>query len=94
MKKNTMRYVYLCTYEKDSVYEPAEGGYYVPIRRHVGTVRLGLKHAPRMMRQLKEFHEQYGELTGHSAYSVYTDDYEYHIERVAGSKEHLYHGYC
>lgn len=94
MKKNTNRYCYIGVYAKDSVYEPAEGGYYVPILRCISSTKMGFRHAKRLLRRLREEVQKYNDLLGYSNTSLYCEYYEYHIEKTPGAHEHFYHGYC
>lgn len=100
MKKS--RYVYLSLYYGDAVYEPAEGGYYVPIRRLSKAVRMSYHHARRLIRQYRAAMEREGCLTGYDNHTVYFNTSHwsgqpsdmYVIEGEPGSHEELYHGYC
>lgn len=94
---------YLVQYEGSSVYEPAEGGYYIPILEEsaVSTCKYGYKHALRAFKQaVEDMTEIYGKpdvLTKKYAHWTTCDgDVELHIEneRRVGCHEVKYYGYC
>lgn len=101
-----MNKYYLVQYYGGAVYEPAEGGYYVPILEESGvsTCKYGYKHALRAFKQaVEDMTKMYGEpdvLT--KKYAHWTtgryigDDVELHVENEhrVGCHEVKYYGYC
>lgn len=97
---------YLVQYEGSSVYEPAEGGYYVPILEmsRVSTSRYGYKHALKAFKlAVEDMTYSYGNpdvLTKkHARWNTKTFcgyDVELYIEdeNKLGCHEVLYYGYC
>jgi hypothetical protein len=100
----TMKYLHLVKYDGGAVYEPAEGGYYVPTMSvsAVSECKYGRKHALRAFRQeVEAMKEEYGEpdsLTKTSAHwtigRYIGEEIEMHIESRIGSHEVSYKGYC
>lgn len=99
-----MKLLSIVKYEGGAVYEPAEGGYYVPVLGvcEVSRCKYKWRHALRAFRrEVQSMSEYYGEpdcLTKTSAHwttgNYVGDDIELHIESVVGSHEVVYHGYC
>lgn len=99
-------YKRLVKYEGGAVYEPAEGGYYVPVLgvSEVSSRKYKWKHALRVFRQeVRDMTEAYGEpdymtkTSAHWTTGIYVgDEIELHIESesVVGSHEVHYSGYC
>ena len=100
----TNAFVFVSIYESDSVYEPAEGGYYVPeLLLYRTSVPMKWKHARRYFRKLVEKYAQsygapvYMSASNHVLFhtgSGYNDTVEIRIERRAGEHEERYGGYC
>ncbi len=91
-------------YEGGAVFEPAEGGYYVPVLgvSEVSKCQYKIKHALRAFRQeVRDMTEAFGEpdyvtkTSAHWTTGIYVGDtLELHIESVVGSHEVRYTGYC
>ena len=99
-----MKKYYIATYEGGAQYEPAEGGYYVPVLEldTVSRDQYSEKHARRILAaMIDNYTEIYGEPVRRSRYRAtfctghYIGD-EMQIRITAAPKQHekLYHGYC
>lgn len=101
-----MNMYYLVQYYGSAIYEPAEGGYYVPILNvaEVSTCKYGYKHALRAFRQaVEDLTEVFGEPDYVSKrYAHWTtgkyvgNEVELYIENEhkVGCHEEKYYGYC
>ena len=98
------REYYIAIYEGGAVYEPAEGGYYVPVLEldNVSREQYSEKHARRILRDyIAELTKIHGEPISRSRYraTFSTGDYigeEMEIRITAAPEEHErhYYGYC
>lgn len=98
------RKYYIAIYEGGAVYEPAEGGYYVPVLAldSVSNEQYSEKHARRILRDyIAELTEIHGKPIRCSRYraTFSTGDYignEIEIRITAAPEEHEqhYYGYC
>lgn len=95
---------YIAEYQGGAVYEPAEGGYYVPVSEcsAVTVKAYKEKHARRVFLQtVKEYSEYYGEpacLTRYYARwntgNYVGDEFEVRITTTPEKHEVHYYGYC
>ena len=100
----TNKKYFVSIYEGNAVYEPAEGGYYVPETRFSDTTAtsMSFRHARRFFRQMvKEMTEAYGEPCSYSGFRAtfrtgrYIGDYiVVRMESIVGLHEAIYQGYC
>ena len=91
-------------YDGGRVWEPAEGGYYVPITYVSGESKekYKWKHAQREFRKaIRNYTEYYGEPEFVTTYRAYWrtgkyigDEVELRLETVVGRHEEKYYGYC
>ena len=95
--------LYIAEYEGGAEYEPAEGGYYVPVKTLCSTsIAYGLKHIKREFKKyVKELKDYYGEPDFESKNRVHWttgkyigEEYEVRITSVPEKYEELYYGYC
>lgn len=99
-----MKKYYIAIYEGGAVYEPAEGGYYVPVLEldSVSNEQYSEKHARRIFRDyIAELTAIHGEPIRRSRYraTFRTGDYigeKMEIRITAAPEEHerRYYGYC
>lgn len=98
------KYFYIVEYQGDAEYEPAEGGYYVPVTEvsTVSTKRYKEKHARRELKKaIKEASEYYGEPTYVGKYvAIWStgkyvgDTFEIRMTGCPALHEQHYYGYC
>lgn len=98
------RKYFIAIYEGGAVYEPAEGGYYIPVLEldSVSREKYSEKHARRILCDyIAELTEIHGEPIRRSRYraTFRTGDYigeEMEIRITAAPEQHekIYHGYC
>lgn len=91
-------------YSGGRVWEPAEGGYYVPVLyvSDESKEKYKWKHAQREFRKaIRDYSELYGEPCFVSRYCAYWamgkcigDDFQLRLETVVGKHEVGYYGYC
>lgn len=103
-KKNPNRMIYLCEYDGDSVYEPAEGGYYVEVSHLVNAYPMTYKHARRKLRQIAAMYAEDAAIGVETIVysdavvvrrSHYVGDFtKYKLLRDPLKGEQHYHGYC
>ena len=101
-KKSAKRYVYVCEYEGNAIYEPAEGGYYVEVSQLVRAERMSFHHAKRRLRQFAGYYLDDGFYEGYCGTTearirtgCHVGDFiEYRITRNPEAHEIHYHGYC
>ena len=95
---------HIVEYMGDAVYEPAEGGYYVPVIEVSGisVKRYKEKHARRELKKaIKEISEYYGEPSYIGRYNVIWstgkyigDTFEIRMTGCPEKHEQKYYGYC
>lgn len=95
------RWYYVSFYQEFPVYEPAEGGYYVPenvlqFHYRYGSLKRARKEFKRILEESKECYQPFDIINKNSAYS--TSDYigrgsSLHIETKLGVHQYFYEGY-
>lgn len=95
---------YIVEYQGGAEYEPAEGGYYVPVTEVSGisVKSYKLKHALRELKKgIKEYSEYFGEPNCVTKYYAHWstgkyigDDFELRITTEPAMHEKVYTGYC
>ena len=95
---------HIVEYNGGRVWEPAEGGYYVPILyvNWASKDKYKWKHAQRVFKQMiRDCAEEYGEPDFATTYRAYWrtgkyigDEMELRLETVVGRHEEKYYGYC